>query len=104
MDIFTIILVILVACLLCWAVVRLPDPWRIAGIVTVAVIALIVLLSLLGLIPSALGQEPPAEVTPRTFDLSPAEESPPPLDVVPVPQPVMTPSVVEVSGVSVGIV
>lgn len=48
MSILTLLLVIAIGCTLCWAVVRLPAPWRTVGIVAIAIVALLVLLSLLG--------------------------------------------------------
>ena len=100
MDVLTLLLVIAVCCLLCWAVVRLPPPGRTIGLVVLAVLALLVLLSLLGLIPGLRAQEPPVEVsTPQPFDLAPAEEPPAPL-----PHATIKPSVTEVNGAPVAIV
>lgn len=63
MSVISLLLLVALGCLLCWAVVRLPAPWRTAGIV--AVVALLVLLSLPGLVPLR-GQEAPTPVASAT--------------------------------------
>lgn len=98
MNVVTLIVIILAAVALCWAVSRLPPPWRTAGIVVVAVLALIFLLSLLGAIPPVLGQEPtPSDAPAEEVDAPPPELSASPAVAV-------VPSVVEVEGQSVAVV
>lgn len=99
MNVLTLLLILMVGCALCWGVSRLPPPWRTVGIVVVVVLALVVLLSLLGLIPNAFGQEPTPSLD------APAEEvEAPPPELTASPVVAVVPSVMEVDDQQVAVV